>query len=145
MLSQLLTEIDGVQRLSNVVLVAATNRPDRVDAALLRPGRIDRALYLGPPDKETRLEILKIHTRNTPHDDKDLEMIAGRTEGFSGADLSGMCSMAALAALRENIDATAVTWAHWERVLKSKTSSLSSVDLSIYETFRTGSKGLSSI
>ncbi len=117
--SQLLTEIDGIEKLDGVVVIAATNRPDIVDPALLRPGRFDRLIYVPPPDQKGRLEILKIHTRNMPlADDVDLEEIAKITEGFSGADLGVLCREAGLYALREDINAKHVAKRHFEKALK---------------------------
>ncbi|RLE59296.1 MAG: AAA family ATPase, partial [Thermoprotei archaeon] len=117
--SQLLTEIDGIEKLDGVVVIAATNRPDIVDPALLRPGRFDRLVYVPPPDQRGRLEILKIHTKNMPlADDVDLEEIAKITEGFSGADLEVLCREAGLYALREDINAKYVAKRHFEKALK---------------------------
>ncbi|HIP66590.1 MAG TPA: AAA family ATPase [Candidatus Nanopusillus sp.] len=100
--NQLLTELDGITSRGDVVVIAATNRPDILDPALLRPGRFDRVIYVPPPDEKARLEILKIHTRNVPlADDVDLEEIARKTEGYSGADLEALVREAAMIALRE--------------------------------------------
>ncbi|RLE58543.1 MAG: AAA family ATPase, partial [Thermoprotei archaeon] len=86
--SQLLTELDGLERLEGVVVIAATNRPDIIDPALLRPGRFDRVIYVPPPDEKARLEILKVHTRKMPlAPDVNLEEIAKKTQGYTGADL----------------------------------------------------------
>ena len=116
--SQLLTEMDGIYRLENVVVIAATNRPDILDPALLRPGRFDKLIYVPPPDERSRLEILRIHTRNMPlAPDLDLEDIARRTEGYSGADLEALVREAALQALREDINITKVHMRHFERAL----------------------------
>ncbi|MEM1688021.1 MAG: CDC48 family AAA ATPase [Nanopusillaceae archaeon] len=103
--NQLLTELDGISSRGDVVVIAATNRPDMIDPALLRPGRIDRIIYVPPPDYEARLEILKIHTRGMPLDlDVNLEEIAKITEGYSGADLELLVKEAAIFAMREAID-----------------------------------------
>ncbi|RUM46870.1 MAG: AAA family ATPase, partial [Hyperthermus sp.] len=100
--NQLLTEMDGIEPLTNVVVVAATNRPDILDPALLRPGRFDRLIYVPPPDKEARLEILRIHTRKMPlAEDVDLERLAQQTEGYTGADLEAVAREAAMIAVRE--------------------------------------------
>ena len=117
--SQLLTELDGIITLKNVVFIAATNRPDMVDPALLRPGRIDKLIYVPPPDKQARLQILKIHTRNMPlAPDVDLEYIASITEGYTGADLEALVREAGLRALRENFNAMQVKMKHFEEALK---------------------------
>ncbi len=100
--SQLLTELDGLEELQKVVVLAATNRPDIVDPALLRPGRFDRVLKVPPPDKKARLEILKLHTAKNPlAPDVNLERIAEKTEGFTGADLAGVASTAVMIALQD--------------------------------------------
>ncbi len=102
LVNQLLTELDGITSRGDVVVIAATNRPDILDPALLRPGRFDRIIYVPPPDEKARLEILKIHTKNVPLDeDVDLEEIAKKTEGYSGADLEALVKEAAMIALRE--------------------------------------------
>lgn len=103
--SQLLTELDGIEELKGVVVLAATNRPDRIDPALLRPGRFDILVELPPPDMAARLAILQIHTRAMPlNDDVDLADIASRIESFVGADIEGICRRAALAAIREYLE-----------------------------------------
>ncbi len=103
-LNQLLTELDGIEELNDVVFIAATNRKDLLDPALLRPGRIDREIEVPLPDEKARLEILKIHTKNMPlAKDVDLEKIAKETEGFNGADLEAICMEAGLLAMREHI------------------------------------------
>jgi transitional endoplasmic reticulum ATPase len=102
--SQLLTELDGLEELEDVVVVAATNRPDLIDSALLRPGRLDRHVHVPVPDEEARRAILEVHTREKPlADDVDLETLARRTEGYVGADLEAVAREAALAATREFI------------------------------------------
>lgn len=103
-ISQLLTELDGLEILTNVVVIAATNRPDIVDPALLRPGRFDRLLYVSPPDKESRIQILKIHTKNKPlADDVKLDQIAQHTETYTGADIASLSSAAVMLAVREHV------------------------------------------
>lgn len=103
--SQLLTEMDGIEDLKGVVVLAATNRSDRIDPALLRPGRFDFVVDLSVPDRASRLAILKVHTRNVPlMDDVDLETLADATEGYVGADLEGLCRQAALLAIREYLE-----------------------------------------
>jgi len=104
-ISQLLTELSGLEELRKVVVIAATNRPDILDPALLRPGRFDRLIYVPPPDREARLEILRIHTRGMPlADDVNLEELADRTEGYTGADLEALCQTAAMLAIREHLE-----------------------------------------
>jgi len=102
-ISQLLTELDGIETLENIVVLAATNRPDMVDPAVLRPGRFDRLIYVPPPDEKTRLQIFKIHTKNMPLDeDVSLERLAAITEGYTGADIAAICREAAMNAIRRN-------------------------------------------
>ncbi|MEO2067963.1 MAG: ATP-dependent zinc metalloprotease FtsH [Desulfurobacteriaceae bacterium] len=102
-LNQLLVEMDGFESSEGIIVIAATNRPDILDPALLRPGRFDRQIYVPLPDVRGRLEILKIHTKDKPlADDVDLEVIARSTPGFSGADLANIVNEAALIAARKN-------------------------------------------
>jgi transitional endoplasmic reticulum ATPase len=102
--SQLLTEMSGIEDLKGVVIIAATNRPDLIDTSLMRPGRFDRRILVPTPDKEGRLQILKIQTKGVPIDkDVTLEDIAEKTEGYSGADLEGLVREAAMLTLRESI------------------------------------------
>jgi len=109
-ISQLLTEMDGIESLVNVVIIGATNRPDIIDQAILRPGRFDRLIYVPAPDHATRLNILKIHTRNMPlARDVDLEQIAHQAAGYSGADLEAVSREAGLISLRRDIDTKSVT------------------------------------
>ena len=104
LISQLLTELDGLEILTNVVVIGATNRPDIVDAALLRPGRFDRLLYVPPPDRESRIQILKIHLKKKPLDKSvDIERLADQTDGYTGADIASLSSAAVMLALREHV------------------------------------------
>ncbi len=109
----LLTELDGVEALHNVVVIGATNRPDLVDPALLRPGRLERLVYVPPPDAEARAEILRAAARNVPLEpDVDLEALARELDRFSAADCAALIREAALGAMRESLEATTVTAAH---------------------------------
>ncbi|BCU68276.1 AAA family ATPase [Sulfolobales archaeon HS-7] len=102
--SQFLTEIDGIEKLENVVIIASTNRPDIIDPALLRPGRIEKLIYVPPPDLRARVEIMKVHLRNVKlAQDISLEEIAARTEGYTGADIAALIREAGLLAIREGI------------------------------------------
>ena len=103
-LMQLLAELDGFEPLDNVKIIAATNRPDILDEALLRPGRFDRIIQVPYPDYEARIEILKIHTRRMNLKDVNLERIAKKTDGFSGADLKVICMEAGMFAIRDERD-----------------------------------------
>ena len=135
--SQLLTELDGIQPLSGVVVLAATNRIDMLDPALLRAGRFDKLLYVPLPDRAARLQILQIHTRGKPlKEDVDLGKIADMTEGFSGADLAGVVNTAVSLVLQEfvnkyktpeevqkHLDEAVVSYRHFEEAIKKvKTS-----------------------
>ncbi|KAI9013872.1 P-loop containing nucleoside triphosphate hydrolase protein [Phycomyces nitens] len=117
-LSTLLNEMDGVETAESVLVVGATNRPDMLDAALLRPGRFDRLVYVPPPDFKARWEILKIHTRRIPlSDDVNLEVVADGTDNYTGADLQNVCREAAMISLRENHWAVKVTMEHFLQAL----------------------------
>ncbi|MGI0148008.1 MAG: AAA family ATPase, partial [Thermoplasmata archaeon] len=101
-ISQILTEMDGLEELHNVTVIAATNRMDLVDTALLRPGRFDRHIYIGPPDLATRKAILQIHSRKKPlAKDVDLDDLAKRTDKYTGAELAAVCNEASMLAIRE--------------------------------------------
>jgi transitional endoplasmic reticulum ATPase len=103
-ISQFLTEMDGLEELRNVVIIAATNRPDIIDSALLRPGRFDRLLFVPPPDLEARKQIFKIHTRKTPlADDVNLDDLARKSDGYTGADIASLANTGVMLALREHI------------------------------------------
>ena len=106
----ILAELDGIEELQGVVLIAATNRPTLVDPALLRPGRFDELVYVGPPDRDGRLKILEIHTAEMPlDDDVDLGSIADRTERYTGADLEDLVRRAGLSTLRDHPDSETVS------------------------------------
>ncbi|WP_443209577.1 AAA family ATPase, partial [Rhodococcus rhodochrous] len=108
--ASLLTELDGVEPLRDVVVVGATNRPDLIDPALLRPGRLERLVFVPPPDADARAAILKTAGRSVPlADDVDLDELAAGLDGYSAADCSAMLREAALAAMRRNVDAAVVT------------------------------------
>ena len=132
--NQLLTEMDGLVLLKGVVILAATNRPDILDPALLRPGRFDRILYVPAPDEKARYEIFKVHTRRMPlSEDVDLHELARITEGYTGADIAAVCREAAMAALREAGKPTKVSMRHFQAALKVITPSVSKEDIKRYE------------
>ncbi len=125
MVNQLLSEIDGIQELNGVVVIGSTNRIDIIDSALLRPGRFDKLIAIGLPDKDTRFAIFKIHTKNMPvSPDVDLQKLAERTQGYSGADIEAMCREAGMIALRENLDTKQVTKQHFEKAFEAIRPSL---------------------
>lgn len=103
--SQLLTELDGLENLEDVVVIATTNRPDLIDSALLRPGRLDRHVHVPVPDDEARKAVLKVHTENLQiANDVDFEKLSNQTKGFVGADIEALCRQATMVATRELID-----------------------------------------
>jgi transitional endoplasmic reticulum ATPase len=102
--------MDGILSLEDVVVIAATNRPDIVDPAILRPGRFDRLIYVPDPDEDARLEIFKIYTKEMPlTKDVNLGDLARMSKGYSGADIEALCREAAMNALRRDIEATKVS------------------------------------
>jgi transitional endoplasmic reticulum ATPase len=103
--SQMLSEIDGLEELHNITVIAATNRPDIIDPALLRPGRLDRLVYVSPPDEDSRNAIFKIHLEGKPlGSDVDLEKLSEDTESFTGADIASVCNEATMLAIREYVN-----------------------------------------
>ncbi|MCS7126284.1 MAG: CDC48 family AAA ATPase [Aigarchaeota archaeon] len=135
--SQLLSEMDGVEELADVIVVGATNRPNLIDPAVLRPGRLDRLIYVPPPDEKARYSILKIYTSKMPlASDVNLKEMAARTEGYSGADLESLCREAALNALRKNIEAEYVSREDFEEALRIVKPSISPQMVREYERIR---------
>jgi transitional endoplasmic reticulum ATPase len=121
----LLAELDGLEQLQNVVVIGATNRPNLLDPALLRPGRFDELVYVPVPDRGGRLRILGIHTAKMPlGKDVDLEELADLTEGYTGADLEDLVRRAGLQALRENLEASEVPMRVFESALKETRASV---------------------
>ncbi len=132
--NQLLTEMDGIQILKDVVVIGATNRPDILDPALLRPGRFDRIIYVPPPDIEGRYQIFQIHTRDMPlADDVDLRKLAEMTDGYTGADIEAVCREAALNAARENINIDKVYMRHFLAALEKVKPSIAPEQKREYE------------
>jgi transitional endoplasmic reticulum ATPase len=115
--NQLLTEIDGLEELHDVVVIAATNRPDMVDPGLLRPGRFDRIILTPIPDKATRKKIFEIHTKGMPVKGIDINLLAEKTKGYVGADIESVCREAAMIALREDMNSKEVRMEHFEKAL----------------------------
>jgi transitional endoplasmic reticulum ATPase len=135
--SQLLTELDGLEALEDVVVIATSNRPDLIDSALLRPGRLDRHVHVPVPDETARRAIFEVHTRDKPlADDVDLDALAARTEGYVGADVEAVAREAAMTASREFINSVSpeeigesvgnvrITMAHFESALDEVTPSV---------------------
>jgi transitional endoplasmic reticulum ATPase len=118
-ISQLLTEMDGLVTLQDIVVIAATNRPDMVDSAVLRPGRFDRLIYVPEPDEKSRLQIFKIYTKDMPvTKDVDLNQLASVSKYYSGADIESLCREAAMHALRRDVNATEVTMKDFQDAIK---------------------------
>lgn len=136
LLSTLLTEMDGLEEAKGILVLAATNRPHAIDAALMRPGRFDLVLYVPPPDLEARREILSVHTRGMKvGNDVDLRHIAEETELFTGAELEGLCREAGIVALREDIAATVVCNRHFQTVKNSLKPALTREEVDSYSSF----------
>ena len=130
----ILAEMDGLEELQGVVLIGATNRPNLIDPALLRPGRLDELVYVGPPDVAGRRRILAIHAKGMPlGPDVDLETLARRTERFTGADLEDLTRRAGLTALRRDLNNTEVTMADFEAALTETRASVTPEMLAEYE------------
>lgn len=139
LLSSLLTEMDGLELATGIIVLAATNRPHAIDAALLRPGRFDLVLHVPPPDVDGRHEILRIHTQKMKlGDDVDLEYIAKCTDLFTGADLEGLCREAGMSALREDIQATTVSNRHFRAARNSLRPSLTKAKIEEYSFVKLG-------
>jgi transitional endoplasmic reticulum ATPase len=145
--SQILTEMDGIEELKDVVVIAATNRVDIVDPALLRPGRFDRMVYVSIPEKDSRKMIFNIHLEGKPlADNVDIEKLADITEGYSGADIEAICREAALLALREVIkpglskseaqdiaNRIKINWSHFEKAIARTKPTTSKKDMQFYD------------
>lgn len=160
MINQILTEIDGVGARKNVFVIGATNRPDILDAAITRPGRLDQLIYIPLPDYKSRLSIFKANLRKSPVEEGvDLELLARATEGFSGADITEVCQRAAKNAIRESVNAGIerarrissseiseeapyvdpvpfIRKDHFEEAMSRARRSVSDKDIRQYETFR---------
>jgi len=133
-LNQLLAEMDGIEDLTNVIVIGATNRPDILDPALMRPGRFDRIVYVPVPQPEGRLKILQIHTKNMPlSKDVDLKKMSEETEGYTGADLESLAREAAMLALRKDIDVKTVTKENFNEAMKKVQPSVSKNDQERYK------------
>ena len=146
-ISQFLTELDGLEILTNVVVIGATNRPDIIDPALLRPGRFDRILYVPPPDRDSRLQIIKIHTKKKHlAEDVNIDQLADDTDGYTGADIASLSSAAVMLALREHVskykdpkeaeehkEEVKIHRTHFEEAMK-KIRPLSMQELNMYKT-----------
>ncbi|HYI43280.1 MAG TPA: AAA family ATPase, partial [Sphingomicrobium sp.] len=133
----ILAEMDGLEELQGVVVIGATNRPSLIDPALLRPGRFDELIWVGPPDAKGRRQILGIHTEGMPlADDVDLDAVAEKTERFTGADLEDLVRRAGLTALRRGLAEPQVTAADFEAALEETRASVTEKMLEEYDKIR---------
>jgi len=140
--NQLLTELDGIETLRNVVVIAATNRPEIVDPALIRSGRFDRLVFVGPPGRSGRIEIFNIHLKNIPlSDDVNIEELADLTDNYVGADIESLCREAVMLALRENFDVEKVEMKHFRDSLKKVRPALVEGMVEYYEKLQEQFKG----
>ncbi|HIH24828.1 TPA: CDC48 family AAA ATPase [Candidatus Woesearchaeota archaeon] len=136
--NQLLTEMDGLQELNDVVIIAATNRPDIIDTALMRPGRFDRIILVPVPDKKTRKQVFSVHTKGMPlAKDVDMTELVEKTEGYVGADIESVCREAAILALREDIKSATISMKYFKLALDK-------VKPSVDKTIEEGYKNLES-
>merc|ERR1719331_2047596 len=147
-INQILTEIDGVGDRKSVFVIGATNRPDILDSAIMRPGRLDQLIYIPLPDYDSRMSIFKANLRKSPlADDVDLHALANRTEGFSGADITEVCQRAAKLAIRQYIDDSEsgippasscreINLSHFESAMLTARKSVSAADVKKFEKFR---------
>ena len=134
-ISQLLTELDGLEELKDIIVIAATNRPDIVDPALLRPGRFDRLIYVNPPNQKGRSQIFKIYTRDMPlAQDFSLKDLASATEGFVGSDIEALCREAGMIALREDFNVESVGMKHFNEALEKIHPTVTAELLKYYES-----------
>jgi transitional endoplasmic reticulum ATPase len=133
-ISQLLTEMDGLESMKDVIVLAATNRPELIDRALLRTGRFDRFVYVPAPDKKSREKIFEIYTKNMPLDeDVAIKKLVEMTEYFVGGDVEALCREAGMRALRENMDAKIVSMKHFNDAMKTLHASVTPQILENYE------------
>jgi len=143
-LNQLLAEMDGLEDLKDILVIAATNRPDMLDPGLLRPGRFDKILLVNAPEEEGRLKILRIHSEKIPigsgskvfsesEKSKFLNEIAKRTIGYTGADLEALAREAAMIALRESIDCKIVNKKHFDEAIKKVKPSVTRPTIDAYK------------
>tara|TARA_Y100000310_G_C20685699_1_gene818813 strand:+ start:281 stop:2572 length:2292 start_codon:yes stop_codon:yes gene_type:complete len=134
MVNQILTEMDGLEELNDVVVLAATNRPDIMDPALLRPGRFDRILLVSTPDKLAREEIFKVHTKNMPlSKDVNLKELANKTNNYAGSDIEAVCRESAMLILRDDLNAKEITMEYFEKALEKVQPSIREQDIKKYE------------
>ncbi|MEM0496829.1 MAG: AAA family ATPase, partial [Acidilobaceae archaeon] len=136
--NQMLTEMDGIQPLKNVVVIGASNRAELLDPALLRPGRFDRIIYVPPPDRNARKEIFRVHLRRVPvASDVDIDKLAELTEGYTGADIEAIVREAVMLKLRDKLEPGPVEMKYFLKALEKVRPSLTSEDVERFErTYR---------
>lgn len=132
-LNQLLTEMDGIEELENVIVVAATNRPDLIDPALMRPGRFDHIVLVSPPDNKARMEVFRVHTKKMPLGKIDFEALVAATEGYSGADIEAVCREAGYRAM--DTERKKVIESDFLDALKKIRPSVSEADMNAYRKY----------
>lgn len=137
-IATLLQEMDGVSSSQGIVVVGATNRPDKIDSALLRPGRFDSLVLIPNPDVQARLAILRAVCRKMPLKDVNLERLAEQTEMFSGADLESLAKEAALSALEHDLSAVHIDQRHFEVALRKVPPSLTKQQIEFYNEYSSG-------
>ncbi|MBT7297696.1 CDC48 family AAA ATPase [archaeon] len=134
MVNQLLSEMDGLEEMNDVVVIAATNRPDILDPALLRPGRFDRIVMAQIPDEKAREEIFKVHTGTMPlSEDVDIKTLAAETKGYTGSDIESICREAGMLTLREDLFAKEISMKKFNEALKKVNPSITERDIKTYE------------
>lgn len=135
-LTQLLTEMDGVNALTNVTIVAATNRPDLIDKAIMRPGRLDRIVYVRLPDAQTRREIFHIKLSKMPlNTDVCIDSLVQRTEGYSGAEIQAICQEAAMYALEDDLNVERIAWKYFDKAIANVKPRTSPELLKLYNDY----------
>lgn len=135
-LTQLLTEMDGVNALTNVTIVAATNRPDLIDKAIMRPGRLDRIVYVRLPDAQTRRDIFRIKLSKMPvDDDVNIDSLVERTKGYSGAEIHAICQEAAMYALEDNLNIESIAWKYFDKAIANMKPRTSPELLKLYDDY----------
>lgn len=135
-LTQLLTEMDGVNALTNVTIVAATNRPDLIDKAILRPGRLDRIVYVRLPDAKTRYEIFRIKLSKMPlNDDVNIDSLVEQTNGYSGAEIQAICQEAAMYALEDDLNVDTISWKYFVKAIANVKPRTSPELLKLYDNY----------
>ena len=140
-LATLLTEVDGIEKLNGVVIVAATNRPDMIDKALLRPGRLDSIIYVPLPNMQTRYEILKIRTQKMSiafeqSVEESLQYLAKQTEGYTGAEITAVCQESGLIALQSDINCQSIRFEHFVEAMNVVKPRISREMIMFYENYK---------